>query len=124
MNGPDVLWVGLAGGGGALARYLLDRAIGSWARPDLPVGTITINITGSLVLGVLVGLVSHHGAPRALSLVAGTGFCGGYTTFSTASFEAVRLLQERRMRSALVSLALTVGGTLAAAGAGLALAGW
>ncbi|MDE3202681.1 MAG: CrcB family protein [Acidobacteriota bacterium] len=105
-----------------MTRFLVDGAVRKrWSGP-LPAGTMFINLSGSLLLGLLTGLVLYHGAPARLTLVAGTGFCGGYTTFSTASFETVRLVQSRRGRTAATSLAVTVAGTLLAAAAGLGLA--
>jgi CrcB protein len=122
MSTADILWVGLAGSLGALTRFVVDGLIRARATTPLPAGTITINLTGSFVLGLLTGLVVFHAAPSALTLVAGTGFCGGYTTFSTASFETVRLAQERQLAAAGLNAAVTTLGALAAAAAGLALA--
>lgn len=113
----------LAGGLGAASRMFLDGLIKSRIGGAIPWGTITINVSGSLVLGLLTGLASVQILPEAWHLIIGTGFLGGYTTFSTASFETVRLIQERRWM-----LSLTTGlGTLvlatAAAGLGLWLGG-
>jgi hypothetical protein len=80
MNLADILWVGLAGTLGAVARFSVDGAMRSRATTTLPIGTLTINLTGSLLLGILTGLITFHAAPSTLTLVAGTGFCGGYTT--------------------------------------------
>ncbi len=121
MNLTSLWQVGLAGGAGALARFVVDGTLRARIASRVPAGTVVINLTGSLLLGILTGLVLFHGAPATLTLVAGTGFCGGYTTFSTASFETVRLLQTGEYRAAGASLAVTVAGALAAAGAGLAL---
>jgi CrcB protein len=87
----------------------------------VPVGTIAINVSGSLLLGILTGLVVFDHAASTVTLVAGTGFCGGFTTFSTTSFETVRLLQEGRLREAGLNVGVTVVGTLSAAAAGMAL---
>lgn len=122
MNVADIAWVGLGGCAGALARFVLDGVIRSRWAGVVPAGTVTINLTGSLLLGVLTGLVLFHAAPGALTLIAGTGFCGGYTTFSTASFETVALLRQGRAGAAAVTVAVTALGALAAAAAGLALA--
>lgn len=110
----------LAGGLGAVARLVLDALVRSRVPATIPLGTAIINVSGSLVLGLLVGLVSAGTLPLAVQLIAGTGFLGGYTTFSTASVETVRLVQQRRVRAA-VSYAL---GTLALALAGAALGLW
>jgi CrcB protein len=86
-----------------------------------PVGTMLINITGSLLLGFFVGLVTFDGRSDLWKTVAGTGFCGGYTTFSTASVETVRLVQDRAYRLALLSGGGTLVAGVAAAAVGMAL---
>lgn len=86
----------LAGGLGAAARLLLDGVIRERIGGVTPWGTIIINLTGSLLLGLITGLAVSHVLPEAVHVVVGTGFLGGYTTFSTASYETIRLLQERR----------------------------
>lgn len=122
MNAADIIEVGMAGAAGATARFLTDWGVRRrWAGP-LPTGTIAINLTGSLLLGFLTGLVLYHGAPARLTLVAGTGFCGGFTTFSTSNYETVRLLQEGRTTGAAVNVGLTLAGAVALAAAGLGLA--
>jgi len=118
----DVLWVGMAGGAGAACRYLLDAAIHRRRRSVVPVGIVAINISGSLVLGALAGVVLFHHAPAELAVVAGAGFCGGFTTFSTTSFTTVRLLQRGQLAAAALNAGVTLGGALAAATAGFALA--
>jgi CrcB protein len=118
-----VLAMSLAGGLGAVARFALDGLVVARAGRRFPYGTVLINISGSLLLGVLTGLTLAHGAPTALRTVAGTGFCGGYTTFSTASFETVRLLQERRWAAALANAAGTLVLTLLTAALGLWVTG-
>lgn len=123
MNLAAIVWVGLAGSLGAAARFVLDGTIRARVATSVPVGTIVINVAGSLLLGFLTGLVAFHHVTPTLTLVAGTGFCGGFTTFSTASFETVRLLQQGEATAAGVNLGVTVAGTLAAAAAGMALAG-
>ncbi len=117
-----VLLLSLAGAVGALCRLVLDGAIRSQLGTRFPYGTMVINVSGSLLLGVLTGLVLFHGAPGPVQTVLGTGFCGGYTTFSSASFETVRLVQERRVVAALLNGAGMLLLTLLAAAAGLALA--
>lgn len=92
-----------AGGLGASSRMLIDGLIKSRISTSLPWGTIIINVSGSLVLGLLTGLVGTNLLPEAWHLVLGSGFLGGYTTFSTASFETVRLLQERRWAAGLAN---------------------
>ena len=94
----------VAGGVGASTRMVADGAMRSRWPTSFPWATFAINVSGSFLLGVLTGLVLHRHTGVDLRLVAGTGFCGGYTTFSTASFETVRLVQQsparrRRLRA-------------------------
>jgi fluoride exporter len=115
------LWIALAGAGGALARFEVDGAIKVRWSTSFPWATFLINVSGSLLFGVLTGLVLFHGASGDLKLIAGTGFCGGYTTFSTASVETVRLVQRRNYWVAAFATLGTIALTLAAAALGLAL---
>jgi fluoride exporter len=96
VNPPELATlVALSGGIGAVARYSLDAAVQRRVRRPTPFGTITVNVVGSFVLGVITGLVVHHHLSVEVDRVIGVGFCGGLTTFSTASFETVRLIRER-----------------------------
>lgn len=113
----------LAGGIGASARMLLDGIIRSRVSSAIPWGTITINVSGSLALGLLTGLASASLLPEAWQLVIGTGFLGGYTTFSTASFETIRLIQDRRWALSLFNGLGTLVVATAAAGLGLWIGG-
>jgi len=117
------LWVvvalSLAGGVGAACRFVLDGIVRSRVRLAYPVGTMLINVTGSLLLGFVTGLALAHALPQEWRLILGTGFLGGYTTFSTASFETVRLAQERRWRAAAVNAFGMMIAALLAAGLGL-----
>ncbi len=113
----------LAGGLGAASRLLLDGVIRSRVRDVLPWGTITINLTGSLMLGLLTGLSAATVLPRELLAILGAGFLGGFTTFSSASFETVRLMQERKLfLSAVNGVGVLVAAT-AVAGLGLWIGG-
>ena len=112
----------VAGGVGAALRFVLDGAVRQAVGTRWPWGTALINVTGSFLLGLLTGLAGH-GLPPELLAVLGTGLLGGYTTFSTASVEVVRLLQQRRVAaSAGYGLGVLVL-SLAAALLGLAIAG-
>lgn len=93
----------MAGGIGAIARFMLDGVLRNRLRTVLPLGTMIINVSGSLLLGFLTGLVLFAGTPDGWRVVVGTGFLGGYTTFSTASVETARLVQERRWLLALIN---------------------
>jgi fluoride exporter len=114
--------VSIFGGAGALARFVVDGTVRTRMPSTIPWATMLINVTGSFVLGLVTGLVADHGVAEAVSAAVGTGFCGGYTTFSTMSFETVRLLEQGDRRAALVSGGVTLAACLLAAAAGLALA--
>ena len=111
----------LAGGLGAIARFVADAFVNRRVRRSpMPLGTLSINVSGSFLLGVLSGLVAHHaGLSPALAAVLGTGFCGGYTTFSAASLEAVRLWGADGPAQGITYAATTLIGSVAAAGLGL-----
>ena len=122
MSPAELLLLGLAGGAGAVARFLVDTAVSSRVRTSLPFATIGINVTGSVLLGLVAGLVFAGVADPAAQAVLGTGFLGGYTTFSTASYQSVSLALSGRWGAAVVNGLGTLAGCLAAALAGLALA--
>ena len=91
----------LAGGMlGAPARYLADRAIAARRDSVFPIGTFAVNMTGSLVLGFLLGAQRHLGLPPTAFALLGTGFCGGLTTFSTFGYETLRLLEDEAVTEA------------------------
>ncbi|HLY81603.1 MAG TPA: CrcB family protein, partial [Acidimicrobiales bacterium] len=102
--------VGVAGALGAVARYLLDGAVQGRTRATFPFGTLMVNVAGSFILGVLTGLALYHGLTRAPKAVIGAGFCGGFTTWSTASWETVRLAEDGAVGAALCN---GLGGLLA-----------
>jgi CrcB protein len=113
----------VAAGGfvGAPSRYLLDRAVTTRVNSDLPWGTLLINVSGSLLLGFLTGLTLSHHLPDMGKALLGTGFCGAYTTFSTFTFETIRLVEDGRVLEAVGNVTVSVVVGLAAATAGLAL---
>jgi CrcB protein len=111
----------VAGAGGAVARFVLDRAVADRARGVFPWGTLVINVTGSLLLGLITGLALHHGLSRSARIVLGTGFCGAYTTFSTFTFETVRLVEEGAGAEAVRNAAGTLAAGAVAAALGLAV---
>jgi CrcB protein len=117
-----VLVVVAAGGcAGAPARYLVDRAVGARVDSDLPWGTLAVNASGTLLLGLLVGLSrAHHLGPLLLAW-SGTGFCGAYTTFSTFAVETARLAEAGEWALAAFNLTMSLVAGIAAAVAGLAL---
>jgi CrcB protein len=112
----------LVGGAiGAPLRYLTDLLVQSRHDSVLPWGTLSVNVVGSLLLGVLAGAVSVSGAPAWLLTLGGTGFCGALTTFSTFGFETVRLLEDGSWVEALANVTLGLVLGLAACVGGWAL---
>ena len=101
-----VVWVSLAvvAGVGAVMRFLLDGAVTRRMRRAFPVGTMAVNLTGSLALGIIDGAA----LPKDLALVFGTGMVGAYTTFSTWMFETQRLAEERQVARATQNLYLSL----------------
>jgi CrcB protein len=117
------LFLVVAAGGlvGAPCRYLLDRAVTTRVESDLPWGTFVINVTGSLLLGFLTGLSLANRLPDIDKALLATGFCGAYTTFSTFTFETVRLIEDGRFLEAAENVVASVAAGLAAAAGGLAI---
>ena len=107
---------------GAPARWWLDQLIQARQPGSFPLGTLVINVTGSLLLGLLLGAQSAGATGAGVVAFAGTGFCGGFTTFSTFGYETVRLAQERLRRAASLNVLASVGLGLLAAYAGWELA--
>jgi CrcB protein len=101
-----MIWLGvvLAGGVGAVLRFLVDRAVARRAARSFPFGTLAVNISGAALLGLLGGLaLSRH-----IALLAGTAFVGSYTTFSTWMLETQRLSEERQVRNAVVNIVVSI----------------
>lgn len=107
------------GGLGSVARFLVDRAVAQRTARAFPFGTLTVNITGALLLGFITGLALSHQA----ALLAGTAFVGAYTTFSTWMLETQRLAEERQVKTALANIAVSVVLGIAAAAVGQSIAG-
>jgi CrcB protein len=119
-----VLWYVAAGGAvGSVCRYLLGAWLQGRADVAFPVGTLVVNVSGSLVLGFLLryALASPGVTPEVRALLT-TGFCGGYTTFSTFSYETAALLEEGDVRRASLYVGLSVVLSIAGTFAGFALA--
>lgn len=126
MSGTStvLLFVAVAAAGaiGAPARLLADQWVTDRSAGTFPLGTLLINVVGSFILGLVTGLATWQGLGNLPKEFLGTGFCGAFTTFSTFSYETVRLAEEGSLELAFrnVLASLVVG--LVAAGAGLALA--
>jgi fluoride exporter len=102
---------------GAPSRWLVDQLVRRRVAGVFPWGTVLINVTGSLVLGVVLGASSGNGVDALVALL-GTGFCGGFTTFSSFGFETVRLAEEGDHVQAVANVTASVALGLLAAFAG------
>lgn len=115
-----ILVIAAFGGLGAATRFVVDGLIrGRWSH-TFPVATVLINVTGSLAIGLLAGAGLYHGLGSDLHAATATGFCGGYTTFSTAMVETVRMIQSGQVRRAVVNAVGSLVLAVAAAALGVA----
>jgi CrcB protein len=115
------VWLGVAvlGGMGACGRFLLDSVVAARVRGDFPVGTLTVNASGALLLGLLTGLAVQGN----LLMLAGTATLGSYTTFSTWMLETHRLAEDGEGASAIVNVLLSLAVGVGAAALGKAIGG-
>jgi len=111
----------VAGALGAMARFALDGFVQSRTRRVFPWGTYVVNVSGSFVLGVLTGWALYHGLTNFPRVALGTGLCGAFTTFSTFSYETIRLAEEDSLAASGLNVLASVATGLLAAGAGIAL---
>ena len=126
----EFLPIAVAGGVGAVARYMLDGWLAEkginkkWkvggGQAAIPLSTLIINAIGSLLLGILVASSLAAQSPMLLAAL-GTGFCGGFTTFSTASLEVATMLTQRRSKEATALAILMLLVCVAAASLGMAV---
>lgn len=114
--------VGVVAGVGAVCRYVTDQVISHRHDSVFPVGTFTINVVGSFVLGLSTGLAAHHGLSTTAAAVIGSGFCAGFTTFSTWMWETIALAEIGAALEASINAVASLVVGLAAAGLGLWLA--
>jgi CrcB protein len=110
MKGSLLVAVAVGSAAGGVARYMVGVSVQSRAGMVFPLGTLVINITGSLLLGFLLRYMLDSAAVSAeMRALLTTGFCGGYTTFSTFTWESALLLEEGSYGRAALYVALSVG---------------
>ena len=111
-----LVWVAvvLIGGAGSVIRFLADGVVASAAGHDFPLGTLVVNLSGAVILGLITGLALGHDA----ALLAGTAAVGSYTTFSTWMLETQRLTEERQHRMAALNVLASLALGIAAAALG------
>jgi CrcB protein len=114
--------VAIAGALGAPARFLVERAISARRGRRFPLGTLVVNVTGSLALGFVTGLALYHGLSSTPKAVVGTGFIGAYTTFSTYAYETVDVAERSSAQLAGTYAIVSLVAGVAAATLGLVLA--
>jgi CrcB protein len=115
------LWVSLGGAAGAAARYGVAQWAGNRFGWGFPWGTLAVNVTGSLAIGLLMTVLLTRGGDPAWRLLLVTGFLGGYTTFSAFSFETLALVEAQRWEAAALYAVGSVLLSLGACGLGLML---
>ena len=108
---------------GAPLRYLSDRAIQARHDTVFPWGTFAVNVLGSLVLGIITGAATAGVASPAVQLALGTGLCGALTTYSTFSYETLRLLEDDARFFAAANVVASIVAGLGAAFLGVAISG-
>lgn len=112
----------LGGAVGAPLRYLTDRAVQARHDTVFPWGTFTVNVAGSLVLGTLTGAALSGAVGTGVQLLLGTGLCGALTTYSTFSYETLRLAETGAVFLAVTNVAASIVAGLGAVFVGLTLA--
>ncbi|WP_432115246.1 fluoride efflux transporter CrcB [Streptomyces sp. S1] len=118
----DFLLVAVGGAVGAPLRYLTDRAVQARHDTVFPWGTFTVNVVGCLILGLLTGAALSGAAGHTVQLLLGTGLCGALTTYSTFSYETMRLAETGARFFAVANVVVSVVAGLGAVFVGLALA--
>lgn len=106
-----MIWfIGLGGSLGAAARFILGKMINKRVHriPLFPLGTWVINISGSFLLGLLANLHLSNQISEGIWLFAGVGFCGAYTTFSTFGYETITLIQDHKIKIAILYVVTSV----------------
>ncbi|MFN3433175.1 MAG: fluoride efflux transporter CrcB [Sphingomonas sp.] len=117
-----LLFVMAGGALGSGARYLTGRAASALLGPDLPYGTLAVNLIGGLLMGLLAGALARAGGGEAWRLFVGVGVLGGFTTFSSFSLEVATMIERGATGLALGYVLLSVIGAVFALFAGLWLA--
>ena len=117
-----VLVLSLGGALGVNARYWLGVLMARWTDPRFPCATVTINVTGSFAIGFLAVVLAHRWPHPLGRMFIVTGFLGGYTTFSSFTYESLQLWEDGRTRLSLANTVGSVAAGLAAVALGVALA--
>jgi fluoride exporter len=116
-----LVWGGVIvlGGAGSVLRFLVDGRVSTWVGRSFPFGTLAVNLSGAVLLGLITGLALGNDA----ALLAGTATVGSYTTFSTWMFESQRLAEDRNLPGLAANIAVSLVAGVAAAALGRLLGG-
>lgn len=114
-----LLLIGSGGFAGSISRYLLTRYVSQQWHLEFPLGTFTVNILGCLLIGIIMGVSFHSSLSTQSRLLLATGFCGGFTTFSTYSLEIFELYERGQAGLSFLYMAASVLAGLAAVWLGL-----
>lgn len=123
MTAGNILMVALGGALGSVARYVVSRYVGDIAGDGFPWATLTVNVAGCLVIGVFAGYGSSLCMAQSVRLLLVTGFCGGFTTFSTFANESLMLMKTADALYTLLYIGASVIAGLFAAYCGMKIAG-
>lgn len=116
----QILFVALGGAVGAVGRYLISRL----AESSFPWGTLAVNVLGSLLIGLLIGLTGKNTVSPEMKLLLVTGFCGGFTTFSTFANESFGMMRSGEVMLAALYIAVSVAVGIVAVWLGLNLSAY
>ena len=118
----NILLVALGGALGSSLRYLISKFIAGYWTTTFPMGTFAVNILGCLLIGLLTGLVAEGILSQDLKFLLVTGFCGGFTTFSTFANESLSLMRPGEILTSALYIGLSVAAGILAVYAGMRLA--
>jgi CrcB protein len=120
MNAYKLLLIGLGGACGSILRHVVAKAIHEKVGSVLPLGTLTVNVVGSFLLGLIYMLVARKvGLTENARLLLGVGFCGGFTTFSAFALENFHLMEQKMVSTSALYISISVAGGILALGAGI-----
>jgi CrcB protein len=125
MLGMTLLGIALAGALGTVCRYAMTGWMHRWLGPAFPWGTLSVNLAGCLLLGLLLELARHTGwVPAEFRTIAGIGFLGGFTTFSTFGVETFRAMESGDWAGGGLNILFNVVGGLTLVAVGIGMARW